>query len=225
MRKNLCYVGKFLFSLPKGLNSLRGELSVASFFPAKICIAAQLIFPLSCFLDEHYLYQCNDLQILAKKKRRDSLGNKLWVAGKKTLNARLPKIPINASEWKPNVAVAYLWLEFGCCGSLCLWDADVHLSPGFCSVFGVLWNCSSQRSVVRDVPARKQAQSGTATRFVPGIQKWGGFASKQCLLFQFLMCGSYSLAAFNPCDWMLCVSDKALTSCPGKRLGCEKWPV
>lgn len=83
-----------------------------------------------------------------------------------------------------------------------LWDiisvrCGFHLSPGFCGVFGVLWNCSSQRSVVRDLSAGEQAQSGTAKGYrnpggfayqlCPGIQKSGGFASNQHLLFLIVM--------------------------------------
>lgn len=54
--------------------------------------------------------------------------------------------------------------------SVCVGDADVHLPAGFCGVFGILWNCSSQRSAVRDVSAREQAQSGTALGLSQGYR-------------------------------------------------------
>lgn len=59
-------LANFCFHFPR--DWVPSESCLWSVFLDKICIAAKLFIPLSCFLDEPYLYQDNDLQILALKK-------------------------------------------------------------------------------------------------------------------------------------------------------------
>lgn len=143
------------------------------------------------------------------------------------------KISISTWECKQNVAVAYLWREFKCCGTLSLWDVDFICLQDFAAYLAfcgiVLHNAQlyetslleNRRNQVR--PRDTEIQEGLHTSSVQGYRNQEGLQVISTSS-SWLWCGSYSLAAFNPCDWMLRGSDKALLGCTGSRLG-EKWPA